>query len=67
MGEYKIGIVGYGYISTVRHIPGYRKDKRAEIVSIVGPDNKIKKRGFKPRTALREGILNLKNWFEEGK
>lgn len=44
MSKYKIGIVGYGYIATVRHIPGYRKDKRADIVSIVGPDkNKARK------------------------
>ncbi len=44
MDRYKIGIIGYGYIATVRHIPSYKKDKRAEITSIVGPDiDKAKK------------------------
>jgi len=37
MNEYTVGIIGYGYVATARHIPSYKKDKRTKIVSIVGP------------------------------
>lgn len=50
VNKIKVGIIGYGNIARTRHIPSYKKDKRAEICAIVGPDkNKASKvaRDFK--------------------
>lgn len=41
------------------------KSWKGDIVKLVADISKIKKLGFKPRTKLKEGILKLKDWFEE--
>jgi UDP-glucose 4-epimerase len=41
------------------------KSWRGDIVKLVADISKIKKLGFEPRIRMEEGILKLKDWFQD--
>ena len=41
------------------------KSWKGDIVKLVADISKIKKLGFEPRAGLEEGILKLKDWFQD--
>lgn len=60
----KVGIIGPGWVATARHIPVYKRDKRAEIIAVFDRDHSKAQSAAKD-TGIHSAFDNLEDFLQQ--